>query len=78
MKGDMRTGGVRSAGDILNIAITTVLSQKSHSSFHVRETVMLSSYILMTKNYSCLTDEELKGLKNLFVDGLHDVKPEGA
>ena len=77
MTGDMRASGTRSPDDILRITINTILSQKSHPSFHVRETVMLSAFILMTKNYSCLSEDELKMVKTLFVDGIHDVKPEG-
>jgi hypothetical protein len=73
----MREGGVRVKGDILSIAIQVIMSHKEHSSFHVRETVMLSGFVLAAKNYYCLSDEELKAIKTLFVDGLHDVKPEG-
>ena len=77
IKGDMRAGGLRMKGDILSIALQVIISHKEHVSFHVRETVMLSGFLLMAKNYSCLSDVEIKTIKTLFVDGLHDVKPEG-
>ena len=77
MKGDMRTNGVRTEGDIISIVIQTVLSQKEHSSLYVRETVTLAAFIIMTQNYSSLREGEIKSLKNLFVEGLHDTKPEG-
>lgn len=77
IKGDMRAGGLRMKGDILSIALQAIISHKEHLSFHVRETVMLSGFLLMAKNYACLSDEEIKAIKTLFVDGLHDVKPEG-
>lgn len=77
IRGDMRTSGVRVAGDILSIAVDVIVSQKDHPSFHVRETVMLCGFVLTAKNSYCLSESELKALKNLFIDGLHDVKPEG-
>ena len=77
MKGDMRTNGVRAEGDIVSIVIQTVLAQKEHSSLYVRETVALGALIIMTQNYSSLSEGEIKSLKNLFVEGLHDSKPEG-
>ena len=77
MKSDMRSNGIRKEGDIVSIVIQSVLSQRNHSSIYVRETVAIAALIIMTQNYSCLFGEEIKVLKNLFVDGLHDTKPEG-
>lgn len=77
IRGDMRAGGVRVAGDILSIAVDVIVGHKDHPSFHVRETVMLCGFVLTAKNSYCLSETELKALKNLFIDGLHDVKPEG-
>jgi hypothetical protein len=75
MKGDMRAAGA-TGEDILTIALKALFLQKAHSSFHVRETVLLCAFTLMTENYPCLTPVELKALKDLFADGLHDIKPE--
>lgn len=77
IRGDMRAGGERIPGDILSIAVDVIIGHKDHASFHVRETVMLCGFVLTAKNSYCLSEAELKLLKNLFIDGLHDVKPEG-
>jgi hypothetical protein len=37
---------------------------------------MLCVLILMTENYACLTTAEIKTIKDLYQDFLHDVKPE--
>ena len=77
IRGDMRAGGERVPDDILSIAVDVIINHKDHPSFHVRETVMLCGFVLTAKNSYCLSEAELKLLKNLFIDGLHDVKPEG-
>jgi hypothetical protein len=61
---------------MLSITLNSILLQKAHLSFHVRETVMLCILILMTENYACLTTAEIKTIKDLYQDFLHDVKPE--
>jgi hypothetical protein len=63
-----------------NVAISTSLSalQKyaTHSSCHVRETVMLSYSCLMTNNWPSLTADEKKGFKEAFTVAFTDEKPE--
>mmetsp|Transcript_274 Transcript_274/g.332 ORF Transcript_274/g.332 Transcript_274/m.332 type:complete len:2038 (+) Transcript_274:135-6248(+) len=68
--------GKVSTEDLLSITLNSILLQKAHLSFHVRETVMLCILILMTENYACLTTAEIKTIKDLYQDFLHDVKPE--
>lgn len=47
-----------------------------NASFHVRETVLLCSSIVMTNNWFTLTVNDKKLLKDVIADGLVDAKPE--
>ena len=77
LTGDMTSGGKRSKGDTLSVSIEAILAQKNHSSHNVKETVMICACIIMMKFYFCLTDEEMKNVKNLCIESLLDPKPEG-
>ena len=77
LTGDMTSGGKRSKGDTLSVSIEAILAQKNHPSHNVKETVMICACIIMMKFYFCLTDEEMKNVKNLCIESLLDPKPEG-
>ena len=59
-------------GDILN----TFLSKATHSSLHVRETVILSVGVLLANNYPVMSVAEKKRCRDTFAQGFQDDKPE--
>mmetsp|Transcript_16918 Transcript_16918/g.25509 ORF Transcript_16918/g.25509 Transcript_16918/m.25509 type:complete len:939 (+) Transcript_16918:3165-5981(+) len=65
-----------SGSDCLFGILTAFLSHASHSSIHVRETVILCLGILLSNNYPVMTVPEKKMCKDAFAEGFHDPKPE--
>ena len=64
------------ASSSLTSLIQVLKTYSTNSSFHVRETVLLCSNIVMTNNWFTLTADDKKILKDIITDGLTDVKPE--
>eukprot|EP01038_Epipyxis_sp_PR26KG_P007614 gene7614-10367_t len=48
----------------------------NHNSWHVRETVMICAKIIMINNYIYFSEEIKKKVKDIFANGMNDVKPE--
>ena len=56
--------------------VDALSAQVKHSSWHVRETVILCLGALMVNAWSLLTGDERKSCKDLFSDAFSDLKPE--
>jgi hypothetical protein len=64
------------AASSLSPLIQVLKSFSNNVSFHVRETVLLCSNIVMTNNWFTLTIDDKKVLKDIITEGLVDIKPE--
>lgn len=69
-------GSLAPSSELLAQSVTELRRASSHSSFHVRETAVLCASVLMIRSWPLLAADVRKTLKDIFADGLVDVKPE--
>lgn len=62
--------------DGLNEALKQLVQFSIHSAWHVKETAILCTSIFMHNNWSVLTLDEKKMIRDIFTEGMTDSKPE--
>lgn len=59
-----------------NNMIDTCINYSTSTSFHIRETIMICITLIQVNNWSCLSNNEKKKMKDLLSKSLYDTKPE--